>query len=80
MLKPGDPLLQSLTTRVVSAVPAAAPPLAQKGRQKKKGSATSSVNGTGANTPAEPQGKLWEVELEDTIIFPEGASSSHFFD
>ncbi|CAK9787326.1 ThrRS/AlaRS common domain-containing protein [Cutaneotrichosporon oleaginosum] len=68
-----DPLLQALTTRVVSVAPAAAPPLAQKGRAKKKdkGSAASSATGTGANTPAE-QGKLWEVELEDTVIFPEG--------
>ncbi|GMK58704.1 hypothetical protein CspeluHIS016_0601460 [Cutaneotrichosporon spelunceum] len=70
-----DPLLQELTTRVVSVAVSAAPPLAQKGRAKKKdkssSSAASSINGTGANTPAE-QGKLWEVELEDTVIFPEG--------
>ncbi|BEJ14469.1 hypothetical protein CspHIS471_0402360 [Cutaneotrichosporon sp. HIS471] len=68
-----DPLLQELTTRVVSVAPASTAPLAQKGRAKKKdkGSATSSVNVTGANTPVE-HGKLWEVELEDTIIFPEG--------
>ncbi len=66
-------MLQELTSRVASVTPAAAPPLAQKGRAKKKdkSSAASSVNGTGVNTPAE-QGKLWEVELEDTVIFPEG--------
>ena len=26
----------------------------------------------GTNNPGEPKGKLWEIQLEDTVIFPEG--------
>lgn len=57
-------------------------PVAQKGRAKKKtksGSATPATpaeSGTATPTtpaePAEPEGKLWEVMLEDTVLFPEG--------
>jgi alanyl-tRNA synthetase/misacylated tRNA(Ala) deacylase len=54
--------------------PASAAPLAQKGREKKKNksaAATPSETPGGSGT-ATPVGKLWEVELEDTVVFPEG--------
>lgn len=97
----GDPLLKSLTRRIVRVDRAQAAPLAQKGRAKQKkggnnakgtptaGSGSASASGTA--TPAEPneagngedggeagkeqgkeQGELWEVVLEDTVLFPEG--------
>lgn len=55
--------------------------MAQKGRAKQKksksGSATPATPSgpSGTATPAEPavpEGQLWEVQLEDTILFPEG--------
>lgn len=78
----GDPLLRRLTTKITSAKPA--PILAvpmQKGKGIKKKDKNGSTNGTpggsGTTTPAveattEIIGKLWEVELEDTVCFPEG--------
>lgn len=60
------------------AEPAKAAPVAQKGRAKKKKSAASSTptpTTSGAATPAEPaapDGQLWDVVLEDTVLFPEG--------
>ncbi|TXT05025.1 hypothetical protein VHUM_03845 [Vanrija humicola] len=69
-----DPLLRSLNSRVVAARPASDAPLAQKGRdRKKKGSeASSAATSAAPSGAATPTGKLWEVELEDTVIFPEG--------
>ncbi|KAL1407111.1 hypothetical protein Q8F55_006525 [Vanrija albida] len=64
-----DPLLRTLTRRVVAAHPAPDVPLAQKGRDRKKATPSSSAAPSGAATPT---GALWEVELEDTVIFPEG--------
>ena len=72
----GDPLLRKLRTKVVSVRPAslAAPPVS-KGKEKKKkanGAAPSASTTNGTSTPTEPEGKLWEIEVEDTVIFPEG--------
>lgn len=67
-----------MTSRVYATAPAAAPPLAQKGRHlKKKGASATSTpadtpHGSGSATPVVPPGKLWEVELDDTVVFPEG--------
>lgn len=82
---PGDPLLRRLRSKVVSskiASIAAPPPAKGKEKEKKKkaitdtittGASTSAPNVNGGNqTPGKPLGKLWEVELEDTVIFPEG--------
>lgn len=66
-LTAGDPLLRRLTSKIVSARPAQSVPVAQKGRQKKGKNGTPAESGT-----ATPVGNLWEVELEDTIVFPEG--------
>lgn len=55
--------------------PAKAAPVAQKGRAKKKKGGTSTPATpaeSGTATPAEPEGVLWEVMLEDTVLFPEG--------
>lgn len=87
----GDPLLQFLTTRIHAVRPAAiaaVPTQKGKGQKKKDKSAPSSgaatpaaANGgtSGAQTPVPGQeaGRLWEVELEDTVIFPEGQFKSH---
>lgn len=62
------------------AEPARAAPVAQKGRAKQKkpksGSATPATpaeSGTATPAePAEPEGALWELVLEDTVLFPEG--------
>lgn len=72
---PGDPLLKSLTSRVVATRPASDAPLAQKGRDRKKkasSEASSAATSAAPSGAATPTGKLWEVELEDTVIFPEG--------
>ncbi|RXK39145.1 hypothetical protein M231_03650 [Tremella mesenterica] len=64
-----DPLLRTLRTKVISSQLAkvtAAPP--QKGRGKKKGGA--SIEETQEKTIT--SGTLWEVQTEDTVIFPEG--------
>lgn len=79
-LMTGDPLLKCLRTRVVSARPAAiAEPPAAKGRAKQKkkdnipaDSSSTTPNGTGGTTTPVDKGVLWDVELEDTVIFPEG--------
>jgi alanyl-tRNA synthetase/misacylated tRNA(Ala) deacylase len=61
-----------------------AEPPAAKGRAKQKkpssgaqtpnGTSTPPANGSGGANEAEKEdkGRLWEVQLEDTIIFPEG--------
>jgi hypothetical protein len=62
----------------------------QKGKgiekKDKNGSMNATPGGSGTTTPAveatgEVVGKLWELELEDTVCFPEGKffSSSPFF-
>ena len=77
----GDPLLRRLRTKVVSARPTsiAAPPLAKGKEKKKKSTPSASGSSSPASVPngangatTESEGKLWEVELEDTVIFPEG--------
>ncbi|WWD22741.1 hypothetical protein CI109_107234 [Kwoniella shandongensis] len=77
-----DPLLRSLRTTVHSAREAtiAAPPIPKGKVGSKKKSATSTSTTTSGNaTPVTngggdktKEGKLWEVELNDTVIFPEG--------
>ncbi|WVQ82561.1 hypothetical protein IAT38_004690 [Cryptococcus sp. DSM 104549] len=69
-----DPLLRHLRTKVHAAREAAiaAPPAPKgKGNMKKgpkSGTSTPKVEENGEKE----KGKLWEVELEDTVIFPEG--------
>ncbi|KAK4686478.1 hypothetical protein P7C73_g3642, partial [Tremellales sp. Uapishka_1] len=67
-----DPLLRTLRTTVHSASPAAfAVPPPQKGKANKK-----KVETPAASESPTPVGKLWEVELMDTVIFPEGTQRS----
>lgn len=89
-LLPGDPLLQQLTTKLHAGRPAAiaaVPTQKGKGQKKKDKSGASTpangasgsqtpVNGSGTDTPA-AVGRLWEVELDDTVIFPEGDFDPH---
>ncbi|WVO20689.1 uncharacterized protein IAS62_001988 [Cryptococcus decagattii] len=67
-----DPLLRILRTKVHAAREAgltSAPPPKGKAKQK-KGAASSSEQSVALKE--ENKGKLWEVELLDTVIFPEG--------
>ncbi|WWC90141.1 uncharacterized protein L201_005074 [Kwoniella dendrophila CBS 6074] len=67
-----DPLLRSLKTKVHSVREASiktAPPPKGKGNKKKGGDSVDSRN---AEIPIEDKGKLYEIELLDTVIFPEG--------
>ncbi|KAK8844706.1 hypothetical protein IAR55_006555 [Kwoniella newhampshirensis] len=70
-----DPLLRSLRTTVhaVREAQIRAPPIPKgKAGIKKKPAAPVVVNGDGLGEKKEEKGKLWEVELVDTVIFPEG--------
>ncbi|KAL7420208.1 hypothetical protein Q5752_005175 [Cryptotrichosporon argae] len=58
-----NPLLRTLRTTVLAVRPAKALPV-QKGREKQK-------KDKGEATPT-ASGALWEVEVNDTVIFPEG--------
>ncbi|ODN73823.1 hypothetical protein L202_07349 [Cryptococcus amylolentus CBS 6039] len=64
-----DPLLHKMRTKVYAAREASvtAPPPPKGKAKQKKGAAL--VNG---DAKPEEKGKLWEVELLDTVIFPEG--------
>ncbi|ORY22131.1 hypothetical protein BCR39DRAFT_552207, partial [Naematelia encephala] len=64
-----DPLLRRMTTRVVAVRPAAlAAPPAQRGKANKKKPVEKVEEPSNEGTV----GGLWEVETEDTVIFPEG--------
>ncbi|WVR03150.1 hypothetical protein IAU60_000140 [Kwoniella sp. DSM 27419] len=70
-----DPLLQSLRTRLHAANKAvikAPPPQKGKGGQKKAQVANGTTNGSTAGNAETTKGDLFEVELLDTVIFPEG--------
>ncbi|WVN88493.1 uncharacterized protein L203_103704 [Cryptococcus depauperatus CBS 7841] len=73
-----DPLLRTLRTKVHAAREAsvAAPPAPKGKHNQKKKTATSDaptlVNGKGT----QEKGVLWEIELLDTVIFPEGGGQS----
>lgn len=68
----GDPLLSRLRTRIVSCQPASLTTAPPQGKAKKKGYKL--------DTPSEaatPTGTLWEVQTEDTVVFPEGEPIMH---
>ncbi|OCF34798.1 hypothetical protein I316_03342 [Kwoniella heveanensis BCC8398] len=72
-----DPLLRSMRTTIHSArqasIKAPPPPKGKDKAKKPKGqSSASSANGNDSESGKEDKGALWEVELLDTVIFPEG--------
>ncbi|KAM0791549.1 hypothetical protein ACM66B_005997 [Microbotryomycetes sp. NB124-2] len=65
-----DPLLTELVTKVVRCAKRQAAPASTAASKQSKGKNKSS----GAATPTSQQGPVeeWEIELEDTVLFPEG--------
>lgn len=69
-----DPLLRTLQTKVLSAAPSAPPPVPApaKGAKVKRKTATDVPE---LKVEAE-KGKIFEIELEDTALFPEGGGQN----
>lgn len=69
-----DPLLRSLETRIVRAhkAPTSAFALTSKWKSKGGKNKANDTNSEPGDAPAKTAGELWEVQLQDTTLFPEG--------
>lgn len=69
-----DSYLENFETVVVSCVPAASSEQPIKSKSKSKGASKATVTAKGGEgvVIGGMDDKLWEIEFEDSILFPEG--------